>query len=157
MASFKAAVRKVKNRKQAAELKKDGYYLNSGLGLLNPGAQSPEKWILTFYNQEKNLVAEVTVNSEVIFKPAATPINATPEKLRVGKINVPLEKALKIAAPHFEKYKKPLSQILVTIQNEKPVWRINYITKTLEIVMIEMSAENGKILGSKIENLTKVV
>ena len=49
------------------------------------------------------------------------------------------------------------SQVIINLmQDEIPFWRFSFITKSIEVISIEINAETGEITRSEIQGLVKV-
>ena len=150
------ALKTVQKSEELKEYEKKGYFLNSGISILEPGIVQIKQWIFTYYNPETNLVVEAIVTDSVEVKEPAEATKPTNEHLAIDKIKTNSDKMLAKADLEFKKTKRPLSQVIVTITGEKPVWHMNFINKVLEIMIIDIDAETGNIIKSEVTPLTKV-
>jgi len=154
---LKETIKKAEKDKKIKDLRKQGYFLNSGISILKPNQMEIVDWILTYYNLEKDLVVEVLVEKQGIqLKPPAPPLKPTEEELELKDIKVNANEMLDTALEEFRKFKRYLSQIIVTIPKDKKVYfRFNFITRTLEVISVEIDAKQGMVLKSEITPLTK--
>lgn len=151
---FKEALKRIEKAKEVKNLKSSGYFLNSGIAMALPG-KDVSQWIFTFYNMKENKVVQATVDETVEFKEPATPINPTQRELDAKKVKTNSDKVLKKATKEFMKFKQPAVEIIMSIQNDEQFsWHVNFVTKMLYIVTVKISAEDGKILDSKMTSLS---
>jgi hypothetical protein len=139
-------------------LKKDGYFLNSGMAFLDGAANKVEKWTLTYYNAGLNKVAQIIVDEgSAIVKEIGTPMHPTKEQLKPGDIKTSSEKMLEKATAEFKKHNQPASQIIMSIQNEgsQIIWSISFITKLLFLISIKIDAKTGEVISSQKTSLAK--
>lgn len=132
--------------------------MNSGISILGPDQSIISDWILTYYNPQKNEVVQVMVDGEEVeIKKPATPMKPTQHELKLGGIKTNSSKMLEKTRKEFLKMDKPLSQVIITVQDEGDfiTWKINFITQTLEIVSFKVDTKTGKILESETIPLTK--
>lgn len=157
MIKLKETIKKAEKDERVKDLRKKGYYLNSGISILKPDQMEIKDWILTYYNENENKVAEVLIGNDGIqLKEPATPMQPTKEELDLKDIKTNINNMFKKAKKEFKKFNKPLSQVIITVQKQGRVnFRFNFITKTLEIISITIDAKEGGILGSEITALTK--
>lgn len=158
VANLRNAMKKAEKDEKVKELKEKGYFLNSGISILKPNQDVISDWNLTYYNLQENKVVQVIVDGEDIkLKEPATPLNPTKNELKLGEIKTNSSKMLEKTRKEFLKMDKPLSQVIITIQNEGDfiTWKINFITQTLEIVSFRIDTKTGNILGSETILLTK--
>ena len=75
----------------------------------------------------------------------------------MSAVKTDAEKMLAKAEKEYNKFKQPMSQIILALQKEKdsPSWRFNFITKTLYLVTIVIDAKTGKIVSSQMNSLVK--
>lgn len=156
--NLRNAVKKAEENKEVKELKEKGYFLNSGISILRPDQDVISDWNLTYYNLQENMVVQVMVNGEdVRLKEPAKPLNPTKNELKLDEIKTNSSKMLEKVKKEFLKMDKPLSQVIMTVQDEGDfiTWKINFITQTLEIVSFKVDTKTGNILGSETIPLTK--
>ena len=72
------------------------------------------------------------------------------------KVKASASRILKKGMKEFVKFKQPYNQIIITISGNPAVWKINFVTKILSVVIVEIDAKNGKVLNSSIESLMKI-
>jgi len=152
------AVKIAEKSKDIKELLQEGYFLNSGMAFLEPMDKDSEKWTLTYYNQVKNIVAQVEVEGDIAtVGERGTPIHPTKEKLGIKEVKTSSAKMLEKARNDFKKYKQPVSQILMSIQTEggRPIWRVNFVTTMLYLITVRLDAKKGDILSSEKHSLAK--
>jgi hypothetical protein len=154
---LKDVVKTAEKNKEIKKFKAEKYFLNSAMSVLEPGKEEMERWTLTYYNEKENSVVQVFVSeAELELKPPATPMNPTKQPLMMKRIKTNPEKVIQKAKEEFQKYKQPLSQIILSIQNDDgEVWRIGFVTKLLTVVLVRIDAQTGKILSSEMHSLTK--
>ncbi len=139
------------------DLRSNGYFLNSAISILPPNQENITDWILTYYSPKSKDVVQVFVKEAgvEVRKPDA-PLAPNLKELRLSDIKTNGDKMFVKAKQEFLKHKKPLSQVIVTIQHDKSVdWRFNFITKTLEIVQVSIDATSGSILGTTVTSLVR--
>jgi hypothetical protein len=155
--NLKDAIKKVESTKEIKSVKEKGYFLNSGISILSPGMFEVEQWMFTFYQPDKNLVVEAVIDDEsVTVKEGAEPTHPTKVPLNVKEIKTNANKMIAKARTAFKKYRHPLSQIILSVQEEETTtWRINFITKDLFVVTVRIDARNGKILETTQASLSK--
>jgi len=152
------AVKLAEKSDDVKKLSKDGYYLNSAMAFLESGDKDASIWDLVYYEPTANKSAQIVVeNGEIFLKEIGTPVKPTKETLTLSEVKTSSEKMLTKAGIEFQKYKQPLSQIILTIQKEgdKTVWKVNYITKMLYLVSIALDAKTGDLLSSEMHSLSK--
>ncbi len=154
---LKEALEKARESGKEKEIKEDGYYLNSGITILPVESYEVKGWILTYYNPDDDKVIQIVVSDDIVVKEAEHPMNPTKKELDLKKIKTNVVKMLDKAKTEFLKFRKPLSQVIITVQetDKGATWKFNFITKTLEIVIIEISALTGEVISSKLVALTK--
>jgi hypothetical protein len=155
--TLKAAIKRAKQDDKVKELQKNGYFLNSGISILKPERLDIVDWILTFYNPLKDEVVEVLVDSVGLqIKEPAKPLKPGHKELKVDEIKTNLENMFEKAQGEFKKFKRPLSQVIITAQKEEDaIWRFNFITKTLEVATVTIDAKDGRVLSSELSSLMK--
>ncbi len=152
------AAKAAEKSKGVKELLQEGYFLNSGMAFLEPLDKDSEKWTLTYYNQAKNIVAQVEVEGDTVtLGERGTPIHPTKDKLDLKEVKTSSAKMLEKARIDFKKYKQPISQILMSIQTEgdRPIWRVNFVTTMLYLITVKLDAKKGDILSSEMHSLAK--
>ncbi len=152
------AVKVAERSKDVKELLQRGYFLNSGMAFLEPLDKDPKKWTLTYYDQAKNTVVQVEVDGDIVtLIDKGTPIRPTKEKLDIREVKTSSAKMLEKARNDFKKYKQPISQILLSIQTEddRPIWRVNFVTTLLYLITVKLDAKKGDILSSEMHSLAK--
>ncbi|MEM0372265.1 MAG: hypothetical protein QXO69_00255 [archaeon] len=153
---FKDAVKAAANDESVRGLAEKGYFLNSCIAIFTPETLVFGDWILTYYHSGDNRVIQACVSDRgVELRQSAEPLNPSKELLDVKLVKTNEEKMLEKARKKFEELKKPLSQVIVVVQGEKPLWRFSFITKTLEVVTVEIDAEKGEITRNDVNALTK--
>ena len=154
---FKETAELASKNESVKSLSGKNYFLNAGISILPPNSKEIIDWILTYYNDEENLIIQVVISDgEVKVSEAAEPMNPSKIPLDVKKIKTNDQKMLEKASAKFAEFKKPLSQVIVLLrQEEKPFWRFSFVTKTLEVVTIEIDAEKGEITKAEASPLTK--
>ncbi|NYZ79809.1 hypothetical protein H0N95_00995 [Candidatus Micrarchaeota archaeon] len=153
---FKDAVKEAGKNEHVKGLAGRGYFLNSGIALLAPGTYAFGDWILTYYNKGENKVIQACVSDGCVdVRPPAEPLNPSKTALDLKRIKTSEEKMMEKAKRAFLAHKKVLSQVIVVIQSEKPFWRFSFITKTLEVVTVEVDAEKGAVTRDDVNALTK--
>ena len=156
--NFKEAFEKASEKKEVGELDySKEYELTAAMAILKPNIYITHEWILMYYNKKENKTTQVVVtDEEVTVKNPEKPLKPSIKPLDLRKIKTNSDKMLEKSRKNFEQYKKPLSQLIINLTQEKqPVWRFSFITKTLEVVTIEINAETGEVIGKKIQALTK--
>lgn len=157
--TLKQAARKARKDEHVKNIEKRGYFLNSGLLMLQPAQETWEKWTLTFYNTDADRVIGVDVGKgkkAVIVGRPAKASNPTKTALELKNVKTSAKRILKKATKEFEKFKQPLNQTIVTISGDPPAWKINFITKVLRIIAVEVDAKNAKILNSNSESILRI-
>jgi len=152
------AVKVAEKSKDVKELLQKGYFLNSGMAFLEPLDKDVKKWVLTFYNPEKNVVAQAEVDGDIVtMGEKGTPMRPTKEKLDLKEIKTSSSKMLEKARNDFKKYKQPVSQIIMAVQAEddKPIWHVNFVTTMLYLVTVKLDTKKGNILSSEMHSLAK--
>ena len=157
--TLKQAVRKARKDSHIKSIEKRGYFFNSGFLMLQSNQTMWDKWILTFYNTGADRVIKVDVEKGKkpveIGKPSKA-ANPTKQLLDLKKIKASASRILKKARKEFAKFKQPYNQVIITVSGDPPVWKINFVTKILSVVIVEIDAKNGKVLNSSIESLMKI-
>ena len=143
---FKEAVEKAEKEQQLEKVKQD-HYLNSGIAVIPPGSLKPNEWILTYYDEKTNKVIQVVVKGEEVkFKESATPIKPTKKPLEVENIKIDSDQALQKASQELSKKNKKMTQVIITIQDdEKPLWKVNFVTNKLTLITYVIDAATGRI------------
>jgi hypothetical protein len=152
------AVKVAEKSKDVKELIGKGFFLNSGMAFLEPSDMEVSKWILTYYEPNKNLVVQAEVEGGVVsLSEKGTPMHPSKEKLDLKALKTSGAKMLEKAKKEFQKYKQPISQVIMSIQmeQERPVWRFNFVTKTLYLVVVRIDAVKGEVLSSEMVTLVK--
>ena len=152
------AVKLAEKSSEVKELKQKGYFLNSGMAFLEPFDNEVGSWNLTYYNTKENKVAQIAVEGDSIsLKEKGTPLQPTKQELKLSGIKTSSAKMLEKAKKDFKKYKQPVSQIILSVQkeNEKTVWRINFITKIFYLIIVRLDAKTGGLLSSEMHSLSK--
>lgn len=153
---FKDAVKIAGKNEQVRELAERKYFLNSGIAMLAPGTYAFGDWILTYYNETENKVIQAFVSDAgVELKPPAEPLNPSKTALNVKLVKTSEDKMMEKAKKAFLVHQKELSQVIVIVQGEKPFWRFSFVTKTLEVVTVEIDAEKGVVTRDDVNALTK--
>ena len=155
---IREAVKAAEKSKEVKELKQKGYFLNSGMGFLEPLDKEVVAWNLTYYNQKANDVAQIVVDVDTVsLKEKGTPIHPTKQELKLDDIKTTNDKMLEKARREFKKYKQPVSQIILSVQAEdgRAVWRINFITKMFYLITVKLDAKTGELLSSDMHSLSK--
>ncbi|MFH0986679.1 MAG: hypothetical protein V1911_01380 [Candidatus Micrarchaeota archaeon] len=154
----KLAIEKAEVSEEVVQLRKNGYFLNSAFAVLGPEADKVEKWSLTYFNKEKNDTVEIKADANGVEKGVqGKPANPTKKELKLAQIKTGADEALAKARGEFNKKTEPLAQIIITLQNEEPAaWKFNFITKSMFIVKVEISAETGEINQIKKDTLIKI-
>jgi len=158
--TLKQAAARARKDAHVKSIEKRGYFMNSGILILPPNELTTwHEWILTFYNPEPNRVVKVTVKKgEKIIdvgKPSKV-VKPTNAALDLKKLKTSAKRVMKKAIKEFEKFRQPVSQAIVTVHGDPPKWHINFITKALKIVIVEIDGKTGKILNSSVESLTRI-
>jgi len=153
---FKDALKRVEKTQEVKKAKKDNYFLNSGIAIL-PAGESVKSWIFTYYNEKENKVIQAVVDANSIeFKEPATPIQPTKKELKPIEVKTNSDKILEKATIEFKKLREPLSEIIMSIQdNGELYWHVNFITKTLCIVSVFIDAKKGTIMRVERTNLSR--
>jgi len=152
------AVKVAEKSKDVKELLQNGYFLNSGMAFLEPLDKDVKKWVLTFYNPEKNVVAQAEVDGDIVtMGESGTPMRPTKEKLDPKEIKTSSSKMLEKARNDFKKYKQPVSQIIMAVQAEddRPIWHVNFVTTMLYLVTVKLDAKKGAVISSEMHSLAK--
>ena len=155
---LKDALKKaIENEKIKSYCEDNGYCLTAAMSMPLPGTYDTKSWILIYYNKEKNRTIQVTVTDKLEIKDPEEPLKPSKEELKIESIKVNSNKALKKARNKFTEFGKPLSQVIINLmQNEIPFWRFSFITKSIEVITIEINSETGEITRSEIQSLVKV-
>jgi hypothetical protein len=155
--SLKDAIITAEKSDSVKELRSQGYFLNSGISILAPDQEKITNWILTYFDPKSKEVVQVFVNEGGIdVKKPDVPVSPNPNELRLSDIKTNGDKMFAKAKEEFAKQRKPLSQVIITIQREKLVnWKFNFVTKTLEIIQVSIDATSGAVLSTNVTSLTR--
>ena len=156
---FKEALKKSKEIEKVKnlDLNKD-YLLTAAVSILKAGASFPHEWILIYYNERINKTVQVVVNEKSVeVKEEQEPLKPSVLKLDIKSIKTNSDKMLDKARGIFKNFHVPLSQIIINLiqMNSSPVWKFSFITKTLEVIAIELNAFNGEVVGTTRKKLVK--
>ncbi len=155
---FKDALKKSRGVEEVSALNESSdKELTAAMAILKPGVYEVHEWIFMYYNGKENKTTQVVVTEQgVEVKNPEQPLKPSTVALDLSKVKTNSDNMIKKAVDEFKKYKKPLSQVIINLtQEEKPVWRFSFITKSLEVVTIKINAETGEVLDKKIQALTK--
>ncbi|MBI4214938.1 hypothetical protein HY546_02995 [archaeon] len=138
---------------EAAILRSKGFFANSGITILPPGSEEPESWTVTFYNSSSNRVVQASVNKRgVSFSGEGIPLNASNKELKLKDVKLSSETALEKAFATFRALKRPLSQVILTV--DASGWHANFVTKDIHIIIVGVDF-SGKVVSQRDEPLTR--
>lgn len=150
--------------KESQEIKEkcidNNYNLTAAMSILKSSSYKVEGWTLIYYNEKKHKTMQVIIKeNEKMFeiKEPEEPLKPSTKKLELKKIKTNSDKMLEKAKKQFLEFHKPLSQIIINLSQNQgvPTWRFSFITKTLELVTVEINAETGEIMKKEKQKLVK--
>ena len=157
--NFKEAFEKLKETKEVEEINSNGnYLLTAAVSILKPSVFLTHEWIFIYYNKKINKTIQVIVSEEgVKIKQEEKPLKPSVLELDVKSIKTNSDKMIEKARKTFEEFHVPLSQVIINLSqaDSSPVWKFSFITKTLELIAVELNASNGSLVGKSRKNLTK--
>lgn len=152
------AIKLAEKSGEVKALEKQGYFLNSAMAFLEVIDRDVVVWNITYYEPKSNQIVQFAVDDDsVLLKDKGNPMRPSIQKLEMSMVKTGVEKMLAKAEKEYNKFKQPMSQLILTLQKEKegPSWRFNFITKTLYLVTIVIDAKTGKIVSSQMNSLVK--
>jgi|GEM_PF-2760829 len=136
-----------------------GYLFTAVMSILSPSSYEVKQWILIYYNNNENKTIQAIIEEgkKIEVKSAEEPLKPSKQELQLSQIKTNSDKMIKKAVKEFQGYKKQLSQLIINlIQKENhALWRFSFITKTLEVITIEINAKTGEITRKEKQKLVK--
>lgn len=158
MIGFKEALEKVKEKKEIKDAVKEGYYLNAGIGVMDMTKGELKRWIITFYNPDKEEVVQGIMKGkdEFAFKGSAEPMDPSTKEIDLDKIKITAKEAVDKAKEELEDESPAVNQILVNLKTKgKETWEVNIIGKSLTLHTVDLDAETGEIKNKETRTLVK--
>ncbi len=150
------AIKKVREHKDVSE-KLEGKYLCSALSFLHEWTTG--SWELNFYDKGTDKIMQVSVDEGVHLKSEGAPFKPTDaqiHKIDAGSLKISAERALEIGKEYYDKNYKSceVQKLFFALHGaDAPFWSISVITKHLVIVLINIDANDGKIIKAKVHNI----
>lgn len=161
--NFKDALELAKGNEDIERSMDEGYYLNSAVGIVNFPSREAKRWIITFYNPDKEEVVQGIVKGEgseekgeVNFKESEEAMDPSENKIDPENIELPVKEALDTALDEVDNLAQGISQILINLRNmEKEVFEISMITKSLSLYKVDVDADTGEVIDTEMKTLMK--
>lgn len=144
-------------KQKLEELENRGFSLNSAVGISAPNSSDICDWFFVFYNKNDNLVVSAKTcssASDVVFSEPSTPnSNLQWNALDLKKITVKASTIIHKALPEFQKFKQSLSQVIIILNSE--MWRVQFVTKSLNVIAVSFDAVSGNMMHTTHQSLVK--
>ncbi len=158
MIGFKEALEKVKEEKEIKDAVEEGYYLNAGIGVMDMKKGQLKRWIITFYNPDKEEVVQGIMKGEdeFNFKESAEPMDPSTKEINLDKVKLTAKEAVDKAKEELEDGSPGVNQVLVNLKTKgKETWEVNMIGKSLELHRVDLDAETGEVKEKETKTLVK--
>ncbi len=114
-------------------------------------------WEFSYKDKNGNIMRLIVTPKEVVFEENLKPLREeNSETIYLEDLNIEETKALDIAHEEFSKnFKQDIQKVFISLSKKenKLLWIVSLVTKTLSIVQIRIDASSGNIVDSSQKNL----